>query len=978
MMKKTLFLLSALLLAGIGAKAQETVHKCEAVFNDWSISGNSGGSFQRNTWSTEEEAAGMVTPFIEYWVGTGSVLSNATISHTALTGLETGYYEVSIFARAFNEGSTTAVSKGITFTANDESVDLTEGTKDEYNDVSEEVYYTYNLLVYVENGTLDIGFTVSGVTACDWMAFKNLEVTYLGDSPVGYAAHQCEAMLGHWTIAQSGSVGDFHLNTWSSEADPSGMVIPFLEYWVANGSTLSPATISHETIKGLTAGYYEISIDIRIFSEAGNEITLGGTLTANTASENLLEGSDIHSGTYGTETLVYGTCHLLTEVTEAGTLDVSIVIPENVPYNWISFKNLKVVYDGESAPTLDYVTGDMNADVEAAMKAAVDQYNSTFDADDYTAALAAIEEAEESVAQYAEIAALVAALDETGATAWASTASGTAYAAKSLTTSDDITDDMVAAQKAQTTANTDWSYVLKNTGTWVNAISATNFQDCPSLPTAHEVWSLNAWELPDGFTSADAIYKRIEDLPAGEYTISFYAYGSEGENASRPLAFANNSDQTEVAYASALAWSESSLYTMSCTVNVSGELNFGMKTQGDGNWYVMEGNSLTLVSLAAEATDTESDYKEGDTATIDGTEYTIKSDNMVENHSFELGFTGWTNANDYATEIIAENFDLRSDAQDGNVCLVGTVNGGASAASSLGKAWSIETGKTYYFSYYVKGLTENTGGTYLKTSLTSTAGTETDELGYPETVSSDWQKVEYVFDNESYAYVQVEFRWLNSQWAFDNFQLYEVEEATEETIEWEMTEAGWGTMILPFDASVPSGLTMYAGDALTLDSEGTTITVGDASETIAANTPYLVSGSAATYEFTGTPVEATTLTSGMLTGTLVDMTQDDFTADGTEYVLQNHEDEGLAFYPITSESTGVTLTAYHCYLTLTSGSRGVKGFISLPGDAGEETGIVAVEGDVIANDAIYDLSGRRVSKAVKGVYIQNGKKVLVK
>jgi hypothetical protein len=31
-----------------------------------------------------------------------------------------------------------------------------------------------------------------------------------------------------------------------------------------------------------------------------------------------------------------------------------------------------------------------------------------------------------------------------------------------------------------------------------------------------------------------------------------------------------------------------------------------------------------------------------------------------------------------------------------------------------------------------------------------------------------------------------------------------------------------------------------------------------------------------------------------------------------------------------------------------------------------------------ANAAIYDLSGRRVEKAVKGIYIQNGKKIIVK
>ena len=49
----------------------------------------------------------------------------------------------------------------------------------------------------------------------------------------------------------------------------------------------------------------------------------------------------------------------------------------------------------------------------------------------------------------------------------------------------------------------------------------------------------------------------------------------------------------------------------------------------------------------------------------------------------------------------------------------------------------------------------------------------------------------------------------------------------------------------------------------------------------------------------------------------------------------------------------------------------VKMFVDL---GGEETGI----GNVNVNDSsmIYDLSGRRVSKTQKGVYIVNGKKVM--
>ncbi len=237
----------------------------------------------------------------------------------------------------------------------------------------------------------------------------------------------------------------------------------------------------------------------------------------------------------------------------------------------------------------------------------------------------------------------------------------------------------------------------------------------------------------------------------------------------------------------------------------------------------------------------------------------------------------------------------------------------------------------------------------------------------------------------------------------DNFKLYtaidedeEYEEKFKETIEWEMTSAKWGTMILPFDYAIPTAndngdeatLTLFAGDAITVN--GTELAlVGTAATSIAANTPYLVSGTAGKYTFTGVPTNTQdSYTVGVLTGTFVELDFDKgaaFTHDGTEYLLQNHEEgdvagSGVGFYPIKDASTGATLDAYHCYLTVTAEDTDdgtTPAMLSL-GFTGEETGIVAVEGTEVANDAIYDLSGRKVSKAAKGLYIMNGKKVLVK
>jgi hypothetical protein len=55
---------------------------------------------------------------------------------------------------------------------------------------------------------------------------------------------------------------------------------------------------------------------------------------------------------------------------------------------------------------------------------------------------------------------------------------------------------------------------------------------------------------------------------------------------------------------------------------------------------------------------------------------------------------------------------------------------------------------------------------------------------------------------------------------------------------------------------------------------------------------------------------------------------------------------------------------------------GVSGARSIVLDFGGETGILETENGDVKTENCYDLSGRRVQKALKGVYIVNGKKVV--
>lgn len=91
---------------------------------------------------------------------------------------------------------------------------------------------------------------------------------------------------------------------------------------------------------------------------------------------------------------------------------------------------------------------------------------------------------------------------------------------------------------------------------------------------------------------------------------------------------------------------------------------------------------------------------------------------------------------------------------------------------------------------------------------------------------------------------------------------------------------------------------------------------------------------------------------------------------GTIYTLQNPAAAGIGFYPFN----GTTLAGFKAYMP--NGS-GVRGFLFH--EDGMETAIDGIESLTPAPEQpIYDLSGRRVQKAGKGLYIVGGKKVFFK
>lgn len=109
-------------------------------------------------------------------------------------------------------------------------------------------------------------------------------------------------------------------------------------------------------------------------------------------------------------------------------------------------------------------------------------------------------------------------------------------------------------------------------------------------------------------------------------------------------------------------------------------------------------------------------------------------------------------------------------------------------------------------------------------------------------------------------------------------------------------------------------------------------------------------------------------TNGYLSGQFVTTAK---AADASIYTLQNKSTHGIGMY----KYNGTNIKAFRAYLPYKAPAEG--GALRIVFDD-VTTGIEGIEVNDGGKTAIYDLSGRRVSRMTKGFYIVNGKKVFIK
>lgn len=202
----------------------------------------------------------------------------------------------------------------------------------------------------------------------------------------------------------------------------------------------------------------------------------------------------------------------------------------------------------------------------------------------------------------------------------------------------------------------------------------------------------------------------------------------------------------------------------------------------------------------------------------------------------------------------------------------------------------------------------------------------------------------------------------STQWCFEEVP---TSEFAGQTVNFAASTDGnnYATLNLPYASKLPEGVTAYKAAV-----DGSTVNLTEyrtAGSVLPANTPVLLTATSADEKtFAPAAYETADNTTGFQ-GTLSAKA----VTDANVYILSMGSGKTVKFFAL--DETNNTINANKAYLVVPAGGAQALNF-----NFGNTTGIqnAAVEG-VNANAPLFDLSGRRVVKAVKGgIYIQNGKK----
>jgi hypothetical protein len=220
--------------------------------------------------------------------------------------------------------------------------------------------------------------------------------------------------------------------------------------------------------------------------------------------------------------------------------------------------------------------------------------------------------------------------------------------------------------------------------------------------------------------------------------------------------------------------------------------------------------------------------------------------------------------------------------------------------------------------------------------------------------------------------------------------LNEVDDNNEKLTEWNGYEAdvtltrslqagGYNTFAVPFNINaIPSGWTVKElTDASYTDATNTlSLTFGNASS-IVAGKPYLVK-----------VTENADLSQAAFAGAIVSKDAEPFTSANVDFIptlgkttIEGSDAKAVLFLAENNtlknpESLPANMKGFRAYFQLKNVPAAAR--FTLDFGDGETTGIMDINRETITNNHYYDLQGRKVNATQKGVYIVNGKKLVIK
>ena len=268
----------------------------------------------------------------------------------------------------------------------------------------------------------------------------------------------------------------------------------------------------------------------------------------------------------------------------------------------------------------------------------------------------------------------------------------------------------------------------------------------------------------------------------------------------------------------------------------------------------------------------------------------------------------------------------------------------------------------------IKVVNKATGRAIVSTSGAAVLGEKANATAFIPVLSngnieSDWFCLKYPTSN----YLNASGEKIGSWGDADNGSSWFLTEYKETEVA--VSALGYATLFLGQATYIPEGVEVYT----VTEAENGWATLTQVEGVLPANTGVILKNEG---EFTFKTAGAT----GSAEGNMLEGSVEDAYIEGEAYVLANGE-KGVGLYKAALNKdaegndgdTHFLNNAGKAYLKLPVASS-VKAFFF----DRNTTAIESVVNGLDANAPIYDLSGRRVNAATKGIYIQNGKKFIVK